>query len=231
MLRKFSIYRWNPISNNKPKMQEYLVDLNKCGPMMLDVLIKIKNEIDPTLTFRRSCREGICGSCSMNINGTNTLACLCKIPDTKSITVYPLPHMYVLKDLVPDMSNFYDQHKSIQPYLINDNKTNKENYQSKEDRRKLDGLYECILCACCSTACPSYWWNQDKYLGPAILLQSYRWLQDSRDKNSENRLNNLNDAFKVYRCKTIMNCSKTCPKHLNPGEAIANIKLKLNELH
>jgi succinate dehydrogenase (ubiquinone) iron-sulfur subunit len=139
--------------------------------------------------------------------------------------------MYVLKDLVPDMSNFYDQHKSIQPYLINDNKSNKENYQSKEDRRKLDGLYECILCACCSTACPSYWWNQDKYLGPAILLQSYRWLQDSRDKNSENRLNNLNDAFKVYRCKTIMNCSKTCPKHLNPGEAIANIKLKLNELH
>jgi len=212
----------------KPKMQEYNIDLSKCGPMMLDVLIKIKNEIDPTLTFRRSCREGICGSCSMNINGTNTLACLCKIPDTNIVKVYPLPHMYVLKDLVPDMSNFYEQHKSIQPYLINDNKSSTENYQSKEDRKKLDGLYECILCACCSTSCPSYWWNQDKYLGPAVLLQSYRWLVDSRDSNTKNRLEFLDDAFKVYRCKTIMNCSKTCPKHLNPGKAIADIKLLMN---
>jgi len=227
-MKRFSIYRWNPMNKLKPKMQQYNVDLSKCGPMMLDVLIKIKNEIDPTLTFRRSCREGICGSCSMNINGTNTLACLCKIPDTNIVKVYPLPHMYVLKDLVPDMSNFYEQHKSIQPYLINDNKSNTENYQSKEDRKKLDGLYECILCACCSTSCPSYWWNQDKYLGPAVLLQSYRWLIDSRDSNTKNRLDFLDDAFKVYRCKTIMNCSKTCPKHLNPGKAIADIKLLMN---
>jgi len=227
-MKRFSIYRWNPMNKLKPKMQEYNIDLSKCGPMMLDVLIKIKNEIDPTLTFRRSCREGICGSCSMNINGTNTLACLCKIPDTNIVKVYPLPHMYVLKDLVPDMSNFYEQHKSIQPYLINDNKSSTENYQSKEDRKKLDGLYECILCACCSTSCPSYWWNQDKYLGPAVLLQSYRWLVDSRDSNTKNRLEFLDDAFKVYRCKTIMNCSKTCPKHLNPGKAIADIKLLMN---
>ena len=164
----------------------------------------------------------------MNINGTNTLACLCKIPDTNIVKVYPLPHMYVLKDLVPDMKNFYEQHKSIQPYLINDNKLTTENYQSKEDRKKLDGLYECILCACCSTSCPSYWWNQDKYLGPAVLLQSYRWLIDSRDTDKKNRLEFLDDAFKVYRCKTIMNCSKTCPKHLNPGKAIADIKLLMN---
>ena len=227
-MKRFSIYRWNPMNKLKPKMQEYNVDLSKCGPMMLDVLIKIKNEIDPTLTFRRSCREGICGSCSMNINGTNTLACLCKIPDTNIVKVYPIPHMYVLKDLVPDMSNFYEQHKSIQPYLINDNKLTTENYQSKDDRKKLDGLYECILCACCSTSCPSYWWNQDKYLGPAVLLQSYRWLVDSRDSNTKGRLEFLDDAFKVYRCKTIMNCSKTCPKHLNPGKAIADIKLIFN---
>ena len=227
MLNKFfSIYRWNPSSNLKPTMQKYNVDITKCGPMILDVLIKIKNEIDPTLTFRRSCREGICGSCSMNINGVNTLACLCKIPSSKEVKIYPLPHMYVLKDLVPDMSNFYEQHKSVQPYLINNNSvSNVENYQSKKDRSKLDGLYECVLCACCSTSCPSYWWNGDEYLGPAVLLQAYRWLIDSRDKNTENRLKFLDDAFKLYRCKTIMNCSKTCPKHLNPGKAIAELKM------
>ena len=229
MLNKFfSIYRWNPSNNLKPAMQKYNVDITKCGPMILDVLIKIKNEIDPTLTFRRSCREGICGSCSMNINGVNTLACLCKIPSSKEVKIYPLPHMYVLKDLVPDMSNFYEQHKSVQPYLINNNNnsvSNVENYQSKKDRSKLDGLYECVLCACCSTSCPSYWWNGDEYLGPAVLLQAYRWLIDSRDKNTENRLKFLDDAFKLYRCKTIMNCSKTCPKHLNPGKAIAELKM------
>ena len=230
MFKRFSIYRWNPDIKLKPRMQEYNIDLTKCGPMMLDVLIKIKNEIDPTLAFRRSCREGICGSCSMNINGTNTLACLCKIPDIDLVKIYPLPHMYVLKDLVPDMSNFYEQHKSIQPYLINETKSKTENYQSKEDRKKLDGLYECILCACCSTSCPSYWWNQDKYLGPAVLLQSYRWLAGSRDTNTKERLEFLDDAFKVYRCKTIMNCSKTCPKHLNPGKAIADIKLVINDI-
>ena len=230
MLNKFfSIYRWNPSSNLKPAMQKYNVDITKCGPMILDVLIKIKNEIDPTLTFRRSCREGICGSCSMNINGVNTLACLCKIPSSKEVKIYPLPHMYVLKDLVPDMTNFYEQHKSVQPYLINNNSVlNVENYQSKKDRSKLDGLYECVLCACCSTSCPSYWWNGDEYLGPAVLLQAYRWLIDSRDKNTVNRLKFLDDVFKLYRCKTIMNCSKTCPKHLNPGKAIAELKMLMD---
>jgi succinate dehydrogenase (ubiquinone) iron-sulfur subunit len=234
-MKSFSIYRWNPDDKGtRPRMQEYQIDLNECGPMVLDALIKIKNEIDPTLTFRRSCREGICGSCSMNINGSNTLACLCKISDASEKTkIYPLPHMYVLKDLVPDMSNFYEQHKAVQPYLITEEgvDTTTENYQSKEDRAKLDGLYECVLCACCSTSCPSYWWNADKYMGPAVLLQSYRWLADSRDANKQQRMEYLDDAFKVYRCKTIMNCSKTCPKHLNPGKAIAEMKLELSARH
>mmetsp|Transcript_13195 Transcript_13195/g.40090 ORF Transcript_13195/g.40090 Transcript_13195/m.40090 type:complete len:266 (+) Transcript_13195:64-861(+) len=234
-MKTFSIYRWNPDEpDTKPRMQEYQIDLNECGPMVLDALLKIKNELDPTLTFRRSCREGICGSCSMNINGSNTLACLCKIDEPGTNTkIYPLPHMYVLKDLVPDMSNFYEQHKSVQPYLINDSSVGmeKEHYQSKEDRSKLDGLYECVLCACCTTSCPSYWWNADKYLGPAVLLQSYRWLADSRDTKKAERLKFLDDAFKVYRCHTIMNCSKTCPKHLNPGKAVAQIKLELSSSH
>mmetsp|Transcript_11855 Transcript_11855/g.37867 ORF Transcript_11855/g.37867 Transcript_11855/m.37867 type:complete len:283 (+) Transcript_11855:3-851(+) len=233
--KTFSIYRWNPDEpDTKPRLQKYEIDLAECGPMVLDALIKIKNEIDPTLTFRRSCREGICGSCSMNINGSNTLACLCKIDEPGTDTkVYPLPHMYVLKDLVPDMSLFYEQHKSVQPFLINDagDRMEKEHYQSKEDRSKLDGLYECVLCACCTTSCPSYWWSADKYLGPAVLLQSYRWLADSRDTKKAERLKFLDDAFKVYRCHTIMNCSKTCPKHLNPGKAIAEIKLELSGAH
>lgn len=208
--------------------------------MVLDALIKIKNEQDPTLTFRRSCREGICGSCAMNIDGTNTLACLCYIDKPNSddkkdssaaaIKIYPLPHMYVIKDLVPDMSNFYEQYRSIEPWLKN--KTGKkegqaEYLQSREDRAKLDGMYECILCACCSTSCPSYWWNADKYLGPAVLMQAYRWIEDSRDDFTKERLEQLDDAFKLYRCHTIMNCSKVCPKHLNPGKAIAQIKKKL----
>uniref|UniRef100_A0A7S0L3X2 Succinate dehydrogenase [ubiquinone] iron-sulfur subunit, mitochondrial n=1 Tax=Coccolithus braarudii TaxID=221442 RepID=A0A7S0L3X2_9EUKA len=231
--KTFSIYRWNPDEKGQPRMQDYEINLNECGPMVLDALIKIKNEIDPTLTFRRSCREGICGSCSMNINGTNTLACLCKIDDAASTKIYPLPHMYVIKDLVPDMSNFYEQHKAVQPFLIADPDADmsKELYQSKEDRAKLDGLYECVLCACCTTSCPSYWWNADKYLGPAVLLQSYRWLADSRDSAKADRIKFLDDAFKVYRCHTIMNCSKTCPKHLNPGKAIAQIKLELAAAH
>merc|ERR1712038_1210830 len=182
-MKKFAIYRWNPEkAGDKPRMQEYDVDLNKCGPMVLDALVKIKNEIDPTLTFRRSCREGICGSCSMNIGGTNTLACLCKIDanTSKTTKIYPLPHMYVVKDIVPDMGNFYAQYMAIEPYLkkkgVKESDVGKESYlQSVEDRAKLDGLYECILCACCSTSCPSYWWNQDKYLGPAVLMQAYRW--------------------------------------------------------
>jgi len=232
-MKNFKIYRWDPESGARPKMQEYSVDMDACGPMVLDALIKIKNEIDPTLTFRRSCREGICGSCAMNVDGSNTLACLCKISDAPTVNIYPLPHMYVLKDLVPDMSNFYEQHKAVQPYLQTKEGTDMsvENYQSKSDRAKLDGLYECVLCACCSTSCPSYWWNQDKYLGPAVLLQSYRWLIDSRDAKTSDRLHFLDDAFKVYRCKTIMNCSKTCPKHLNPGKAIAEVKILVESQH
>ncbi|XP_003708104.1 succinate dehydrogenase, subunit B (iron-sulfur) [Megachile rotundata] len=229
-LKTFSVYRWNPDKpDEKPYMQEYKVDLNTCGPMILDALIKIKNEIDPTLTFRRSCREGICGSCAMNIGGTNTLACISKI-DTNLNTVskiYPLPHMYIVKDLIPDMNNFYTQYKSIQPWLQRGEgkDTGKKQYlQSVEDRKKLDGLYECILCACCSTSCPSYWWNGDKYLGPAVLMQAYRWIIDSRDNKTAERLEKLKDPYSVYRCHTIMNCTRTCPKGLNPGKAIAEIK-------
>merc|ERR1711933_467824 len=228
--KTFKIYRWDPEKpGDKPKMQDYTIDLNDCGPMILDALIKIKNEMDPTLTFRRSCREGICGSCAMNIGGVNTLACLSKIDaNNKTTKIYPLPHMYVVKDLVPDMNNFYRQYRSIQPWLQAEEKVKSEvpqqNLQSVDDRAKLDGLYECILCACCSTSCPSYWWNGDKYLGPAVLMQAYRWIIDSRDQQQEARLDRLRDPFSVYRCHTIMNCTKTCPKSLNPGKAIAEIK-------
>eukprot|EP00741_Cyanophora_paradoxa_P022958 tig00021531_g22177.t1 len=221
----FEIYRWDPEKDEKPYLNTYAIDLNECGPMVLDALLKIKNELDPTLTFRRSCREGICGSCAMNINGTNTLACLARIdPEAQSSRVYPLPHMYVIKDLVPDLSNFWAQYKSIKPWLQSDQKPEREHLQSKEDREKLDGMYECILCACCSTSCPSYWWNGDKYLGPAVLMQAYRWIADSRDTATEDRLAYLEDPFRLYRCHTIMNCTKTCPKGLNPGKAIASIK-------
>jgi succinate dehydrogenase/fumarate reductase iron-sulfur protein len=227
----FEIYRWDPEKDKKPGFDIFVVDLKKCGPMMLDVLIHIKNEIDSTLTFRRSCREGICGSCAMNIDGVNTLACIKKVDHNpeKKYKVYPLPHMFVIKDLVPDLTNFYAQYKSIEPWLQqkDSNKPEKENFQTKIDRLKLDGLYECILCACCSTSCPSYWWNSDKYLGPAILLQAYRWIIDSRDNFTEERLKALKDPFKLYRCHTIMNCAKVCPKHLNPGKAIANIKKQI----
>ncbi|TMW52506.1 hypothetical protein DOY81_002407 [Sarcophaga bullata] len=235
-IKTFQIYRWNPDNaGEKPYMQTYEVNLRECGPMVLDALIKIKNEMDPTLTFRRSCREGICGSCAMNIAGTNTLACISKIDTntSKPLKVYPLPHMYVVRDLVPDMNNFYEQYRSIQPWLQRKNeaveKKGKAQYlQSVEDRSKLDGLYECILCACCSTSCPSYWWNADKYLGPAVLMQAYRWIIDSRDENTTERLSKLKDPFSVYRCHTIMNCTRTCPKGLNPGRAIAEIKKLLS---
>jgi len=229
-LKKFSIYRWDPEKSSvKPHLQTYDVDLNSCGPMVLDALIKIKNEMDPTLTFRRSCREGICGSCAMNIGGTNTLACICKIDDNVSnaTKIYPLPHLYVIKDLVPDMNHFYQQYRSIEPWLQKKDETkgaNKQNLQSIKDRDKLDGLYECILCACCSTSCPSYWWNSDRYLGPAALMQAYRWVIDSRDENTAERLEKLKDPFSLYRCHTIMNCTRTCPKHLNPGKAIGELK-------
>lgn len=230
--KKFAVYRWDPEKpGDKPRMQSYEVDLNTCGPMVLDALIKIKNEIDATLTFRRSCREGICGSCAMNIGGVNTLACISKI-DTKldkPTKIYPLPHMYVVKDLVPDMNNFYQQYRMIEPWLKRKSKvsTKKEYLQSETDRKKLDGLYECILCACCSTSCPSYWWNADRYLGPAVLMQAYRWIIDSRDDYSAERLAKMKDPFTLYRCHTIMNCTKTCPKSLNPGKAIGELKLLL----
>jgi len=227
--KTFHIYRWNPDEpTSKPKMQSYTLDLNKTGPMMLDALIRIKNEVDPTLTFRRSCREGICGSCAMNIDGVNTLACLCRIPTdtTKESRIYPLPHMYIVKDLVPDMTLFYKQYRSVKPYLQRTTPApdGREYRQTKEDRKKLDGLYECILCACCSTSCPSYWWNQEEYLGPAVLLQSYRWIADSRDEKKAERQDALNNSMSLYRCHTILNCSRTCPKGLNPALAIAEIK-------
>jgi succinate dehydrogenase / fumarate reductase iron-sulfur subunit len=199
--------------------------------MVLDGLIWIKNNVDATLTFRRSCREGICGSCSMNIDGTNTLACTKAMSDVKgALRIYPLPHMPVVKDLVPDLTNFYAQHASIEPWLHTVSPTpQKEWRQSHDDRLKLDGLYECILCACCSTACPSYWWNSERFLGPAALLQAQRWLVDSRDEATGERLDNLEDPFRLYRCHTIMNCAKACPKHLNPAKAIAEIKRTLVE--
>ncbi|CDZ96378.1 succinate dehydrogenase [Phaffia rhodozyma] len=231
VVKKFSIYRWNPDQpSEKPRLQTYDIDLSQTGPMVLDALIKIKNEVDPTLTFRRSCREGICGSCAMNIDGVNTLACLCRIDrdEKKTSKIYPLPHMYIVKDLVPDLTNFYKQYKSIEPFLKNDNPPAEGEYlQSPENRKKLDGMYECILCACCSTSCPSYWWNQDEYLGPAVLMQAYRWMADSRDSYTKDRGDKLQNTFSLYRCHTIFNCSRTCPKGLNPGKAIAEIKLAL----
>lgn len=230
-IKEFKIYRWNPDEpEKKPSLQSYNVDLNQCGPMILDAIIKIKNEMDPTLTFRRSCREGICGSCAMNIDGQNTLACLCRIDrsQSKDTKIYPLPHMYIVKDLVPDLTLFFKQYKSVEPYLKNDNPPEKGEFlQSPEDRKKLDGMYECILCACCSTACPSYWWNQDVYLGPAALMHAYRWIADSRDSYAADRKEKLQNTFSLYRCHTILNCTRTCPKGLEPATAIAKMKLEM----
>ncbi len=225
------IYRWNPDDEANPRVDSYTIDADDCGPMVLDALIKVKNEVDSTLTFRRSCREGICGSCAMNIDGQNTLACTKGLDEVKGdIAIYPLPHMPVIKDLVPDLSNLYAQYQSIEPWLKTDTpKPQNEWKQSREDREQLDGLYECILCACCSTSCPSYWWNSDKYLGPAVLLQAYRWLADSRDEKTGERLDDLEDPFRVYRCHTIMNCAKACPKGLSPAKAISEIKKMMVE--
>lgn len=231
-VKVFKIYRWSPDDEDNPRVDTYEIDMDRCGPMVLDALIKIKNEVDPTLTFRRSCREGICGSCAMNIDGSNTLACTKPVHDCKGdVKIYPLPHMSVVKDLVPDMTHFYAQYASIKPWIETQTPPppDRERLQSKEDREKLDGLYECILCACCSTSCPSYWWNPEKYLGPAALLQSYRWIADSRDESTGKRLDELEDPFKLYRCHTIMNCTKTCPKGLNPAKAIAEIKKLIQE--
>src|SRR5579871_1011427 len=225
-VRQFRIYRWSPDDGKNPVIDSFWLDLDSCGPMVLDALIKIKSEIDSSLTFRRSCREGVCGSCAMNIDGSNTLACTKAIADISgSASIYPLPHMPVVKDLVPDLSNFYAQYSAIGPYLQTKTaEPQRERLQSPEERAKLDGLYECILCACCSTSCPSYWWNSERYLGPAALLQSYRWLADSRDERKGERLDQLEDPFRLYRCHTIMNCANTCPKGLNPARAIGEIK-------
>ncbi|XP_066593801.1 succinate dehydrogenase [ubiquinone] iron-sulfur subunit-like [Prorops nasuta] len=226
------IYRWNPEkSDKKPYMQNFQVDLNECGPspLVLDVLIYVKAKLDSSLTFRRSCREGICGSCGMNINGVNTLACITTLKSfTKPLVIYPLPHCYVIKDLVTDMTFFIEQYKKIDPWLKrpgeSDSKYSHELLQSPREREKLDGLYECVLCGCCSFACPPYWWLGNKYMGPATLMQAYRWIIDSRDLAHKERLSKLEDFFSVFRCQTIFNCTKTCPKELNPGKAIAELK-------
>jgi succinate dehydrogenase / fumarate reductase iron-sulfur subunit len=229
--RSFKIYRYDPEAGQNPRYDTFEVDLDSCGPMVLDALIKIKSEQDPSLTFRRSCREGICGSCSMNMDGRNGLACTTAIEDLKGeVRITPLPAMDVIKDLVPDFTHFYAQYASIEPWLKTKTPVpSTERLQSPEDRAKLDGLYECILCACCSTSCPSYWWNSDKFLGPAILLQAYRWLADSRDEAAGERLDDLEDPFRLYRCHTIMNCANACPKGLNPAKAIAETKKMLLE--
>jgi len=226
-IKTFKIYRYDPEDGSNPYWDTYHIDLDACGPMVLDALFKIKNEIDPTLAFRRSCREGVCGSCAMNIGGRNTLACTKAIEDVsrKSISISPLPHMPVVRDLVPDLSNFYNQYASIEPWLHTSTPLPTEELtQTIEDRDKLDGYYECILCASCSTSCPSYWWNGDRYLGPAALLQAHRWLVDSRDDAKNERLEKLDDPFKLYRCHTIMHCANVCPKGLNPAKAIAEVK-------
>ncbi|MEM9602729.1 MAG: succinate dehydrogenase iron-sulfur subunit [Pseudomonadota bacterium] len=226
-VRTFKVYRYDPSTGDNPSVDSYDVDLDGCGPMVLDALMKIKSEIDPTLSFRRSCREGICGSCAMNIGGQNTLACTAGIEDYKGdIAIFPLPHQPIVRDLVSDLTNFYAQYASVEPWLKTDTPapSGRERLQSPEDREKLDGLYECILCACCSTSCPSYWWNSDRYLGPAALLNAYRWIADSRDEHTGERLDALEDPFKLYRCHTIMNCTSACPKGLNPAKAIGEIK-------
>jgi succinate dehydrogenase iron-sulfur subunit len=231
-VKSFRIYRWDPDKKANPSLDTYEIDLDHCGPMVLDALVKINDEIDPTLSYRRSCREGVCGSCAMNIDGHNTLACLTPIDSLKTGTsrITPLPHLPVLKDLIPDLTGLYAQYALIEPWLQSDQPPpDRERRQSPEERAKLDGMWECILCFCCSTSCPSYWWNQDKYLGPSILLQSYRWLADSRDQATGERLDRLEDPFRLYRCHTIMNCTKTCPKGLNPARAIGNTKHMMSE--
>lgn len=266
---KINIFKYDPTVSNSPYIQIWYMNLiNKIDndgiktEMLLDTLFNIHNNLDSTLAFRRSCREGICGSCAMNINGVNTLACLYRVNYNNylsnltlpTLNIFPLPHMPIIKDLIVSMTHFYKQYKSIDPFLkemsivelleklikdcpninplnvtIELKKPTSENEQTIEDRNLLDGLYECILCACCSTSCPSYWWNRDKYLGPAVLLQTFRWIIDSRDDKTIERLNNVNDTYKLYRCHTILNCIQCCPKHLNPAKAIASLK-KMIEL-
>lgn len=236
--KTFKVYRWNPDDEKNPRYDEYEINLDECGPMVLDALIHIKDNVDSSLTFRRSCREGICGSCAMNIDGRNTLACLKPINEVKSdVQITPLPHMPVVKDLVPDLNHAYAQYNSIEPWMKTDSpEPTKERLQSPEDAEKLNGAdgkgpAGCILCFCCSTSCPSYWWNQDKFMGPAILLNAWRWITDSRDEATGERLDQLEDPFKLYRCHTIMNCTNACPKDLNPAKSVAEIKKLMVERH
>ena len=230
-LKRFEIYRYDPDTGSSPSLDTYEVDLDDCGPMVLDALIWIKNSVDATLTFRRSCREGVCGSCAMNIDGTNWLACTRFISDTETpVSVYPLANMQIIKDLVADLTHVFAQYELIEPWLHSKtSEPEKERLQSIEERRQLDGYYECILCFCCTSGCPSHWWNGDRFLGPAALLQAWRWLADSRDEATGDRLDTLEDPFRLYRCHTILNCTRTCPKGLNPGKAIAEIKKKVVE--
>ncbi|MDD2863387.1 MAG: succinate dehydrogenase iron-sulfur subunit [Methylococcales bacterium] len=227
--QRVEIYRWNPESGANPHIDTFDIQKDECGSMILDVLLKIKNDLDSSLTFRRSCREGVCGSCAMNVNGKNTLACTKSLADYEGDTlkIYPLPHMTVVKDLVVDMTHFYEQYASIKPWLENSTNPERERLQTDTQRAALNEIYDCVLCACCSTSCPSYWWNSDRYLGPAVLLQAYRFIVDSRDENTNERLDALDESFKLYRCHTIMNCVDTCPKGLNPAKAIAEIKKQL----
>ena len=229
-VKSFKVYRWDPDLDDNPRLDTFEVDLDDCGPMVLDALIKIKNEVDSTVTFRRSCREGVCGSCAMNVDGTNTLACIKLIADIKGdAKVYPLPHLKVVKDLVPDLNDAYAQYAAIEPWLKTETPEpgQGERLQSPEERKELDGLWECVLCFCCSTSCPSYWWNSERFLGPATLLQAYRWIVDSRDEHAGERLDALEDPFRLYRCHTIMNCTNACPKDLNPAKAIGEIKKRM----
>lgn len=227
---KFSIYRYDPDANNKPYMQDYDIALEPTDHMLLDAILRIKMQ-DDSLTIRRSCREGVCGSDAMNINGRNGLACITSIRDLKEpVVLRPLPSFPVIRDLVVDMTQFFKQYHSVTPYLINyDPPPEKERLQSPEQRDELDGLYECILCACCSSQCPSFWWNPDKFVGPAGLLQAYRFIADSRDQATDERLDDLNDAYRLFRCRTIMNCSEVCPKGLEPSRAIEKIRLQLSK--
>jgi len=225
-IKEFHIYRYDPDSGKSPQIDIYFIDLDRCGPMVLDALIMIKNEIDSTLTFRRSCREGVCGSCAMNIDGTNWLACTRFIKDIPgTVEIFPLNSMPIIKDLVPDQTYAFAQYASIEPWLKTASPPpDRERLQSSKECAKIDGYHECILCFCCTSGCPSWWWNGNRFLGPATLLQAWRWLADSRDEAAGERLDNLQDPFKLYRCHTILNCTNTCPKGLNPGRAIAQIK-------
>ncbi|OFS82248.1 Succinate dehydrogenase iron-sulfur subunit [Oligella urethralis] len=223
---KFEIYRYDPDKDERPYMQKLDVELKPTDKMLLDAIVRIKNDVDDSISIRRSCREGVCGSDAMNVNGKNTLACITNLNDLKEpIVLRPLPGLPVIRDLIVDMTYFFNQYHSVRPYLVNNTPPpEKERLQSPQAREELDGLYECILCACCSTSCPSFWWNPDKFVGPAGLLQAYRWLADSRDEATTERLDNLEDPYRLFRCHTIMNCVDACPKGLNPTRAIGKIK-------